>query len=74
MERDFLADARDYADRASGGLATLHIGPLDYNITTTADYLRTAAACLEEHLRQVEREPPAQPEPPSGSRLGGTES
>lgn len=55
MERDFLADAHDYLDRANGGLATLHVGPLDYNVTTTADYLRTAAACLEEYLRQVER-------------------
>lgn len=55
MDRDFLADARDYLDRAMGGLNTLHLGPLDYNVTTTADYLRTAAACLEEHLRQVER-------------------
>lgn len=55
MDRDFLAEARDYLDRANGGLATLHIGPLDYNVTTTADYLRTAAACLEEHLCQVER-------------------
>ena len=55
MDRDFLADARDYLDRATGGMATLHIGPLDYNVTTTADYLRTAAACLEEHLRQEEQ-------------------
>lgn len=55
MDRDFLADARDYLDRATGGLATLHVGPLDYNVTTTADYLRTAAACLEEHLRQEEQ-------------------
>jgi hypothetical protein len=56
MDRDFLADARSYLDRAIGGLATLHIGPLDYNVTTTADYLRTAADCLEEHLRQHEQE------------------
>lgn len=55
MDRDFLADARDYLDRAKGGLATLDVGPLDYNVTQTADYLRTAAACLEEHLRQHER-------------------
>lgn len=66
MDRDFLADARDYLDRANGGLSTLHVGPLEYNVTATADYLRTAADCLEEHLRQVERAAAPSPSPVSG--------
>ena len=43
--------ARSYADRALGQIDTLHLGPLDYNITTACDYLRTAAAILEDFLR-----------------------
>jgi len=44
--------ARSYADRALGQIDTLHLGPLDYNVTTACDYLRTAAAILEDFGRQ----------------------
>jgi hypothetical protein len=43
-----IAEARRYIDRALGGLSTLHLGPLDYNIATTADDLRAAASVLEQ--------------------------
>lgn len=43
-----VKEARLYADRALGQIDTLHLGPLDYNVTTACDYLRTAAAILED--------------------------
>lgn len=48
MENNLVKEARSYAERALGGIDTLHLGPLDYNVTTTVDYLRTAAALLEQ--------------------------
>jgi hypothetical protein len=47
-----VKEARRYVERAMGGIDTLHLGPLDYNVTTTVDYLRTAAAILEEFGRE----------------------
>lgn len=44
--------ARSYADRALFQIDTLHLGPLDYNVTTACDYLRTAAAILEDFGRR----------------------
>lgn len=43
-----VAEARRYIERAQGGISTLHLGPLDHNVTTTVDDLRTAAAILEQ--------------------------
>jgi hypothetical protein len=43
-----LAEARRYIERAIGGVETMHLGPLDYNVFQTADYLRTAAALIEQ--------------------------
>ena len=31
-----VKEARSYADRALGQIDTLHLGPLDYNVTTLA--------------------------------------
>ena len=50
-----IKEARGYVDRALGGIDTLHLGPLDYNVTTTADYLRTAAAILEQFGRDARK-------------------
>lgn len=47
-----VKEARSYADRAIGQIDTLHLGPLDYNVTTACDYLRTAAAILEDFSRR----------------------
>jgi hypothetical protein len=47
-----VKEARLYADRAIGQIDTLHLGPLDYNVTTACDYLRTAAAILEDFGRK----------------------
>lgn len=55
MENDTLAEARSYAERAIGGFDTLHLGPLDYNVATTVDYLRTAAALLEQYFQDQSR-------------------
>jgi hypothetical protein len=43
-----IKEVHNYIERALGGLATLHLGPLDYNVWQTIDYLRTAAAILEQ--------------------------
>lgn len=50
MENEYLvSEAMQYVDRAVGVIHTLHLGPLDYNVTTAVDYLRTAAKALEEY-------------------------
>ena len=46
-----VKEARSYVERAIGQIDTLHLGPLDYNVTTACDYLRTAAAFLEDFGR-----------------------
>lgn len=43
-----VREARQHVERALSGLATLHLGPLDYNAASTVDCLQTAAAILEE--------------------------
>jgi hypothetical protein len=48
-----VKEARSYADRALGQIKSLHLGPLDYNVATACDYLRTAAAILEEFGRRA---------------------
>lgn len=35
-----------HIDRAIGGLSTLHLGPLDYNVSSAVDNLRAAEAYL----------------------------
>jgi hypothetical protein len=54
-ENPFLARAKALAERGLGGISTLHLGPLDYNISTTVDDLRTAAKHLEFYLECVNR-------------------
>jgi len=44
-----IDEARTFIDRAIAGLNTLHLGPLDYNISTTVDDLRTAERLIEEY-------------------------
>lgn len=42
-----LIEARTLIGLATVRLGTLHVGPLDYNVTAAADHLRTAAALIE---------------------------
>ena len=49
MSAALLDEARQYIDRALGGINTLHIGPLDYNVLTTVDDLKVAARLIEEY-------------------------
>ena len=59
FENDSLVkQAREYAERALGGIDLLHLGPADYNVATTVDYLRTAAAMLEDFARNRQRGEP----------------
>jgi hypothetical protein len=51
-----VKEARDLIDRAQGLLNTLHLGPLDYNITNTIDALRAAAGVLEQFGRDAANE------------------
>lgn len=51
-EEVLVKSARNYATRALGIIDTLHLGPLDYNVATAADNLRTAAAELERFGRE----------------------
>lgn len=44
-----LVEARAFIDRAVAGINTLHIGPIDYNISTTVDDLRTAERLIQEY-------------------------
>jgi len=56
MDESAIAQVRLYIERALGGLNTLHLGPLDYNVFTTTDYLRTAANMLDDlHQREAKR-------------------
>jgi hypothetical protein len=57
MERasEMLAAAKGYLERGVSYVETLHVGPLDWNVTQAADQLRTAAANLEMYLQEVER-------------------
>ncbi len=55
VDHPLIAEARAYVDRAQGGLSTLHVGPLDHNVFTTADCLRTAAGLIEEYGREMAR-------------------
>lgn len=42
-----LKEALEKANQGISGIETMDLGPLDYNVATTADYLRTAAALVE---------------------------
>ena len=55
LNAEDLQEARRFAERAISGLDTLHIGPIDYNVSTTVEYLRTAAALLERALSEASR-------------------
>jgi hypothetical protein len=48
MMEEVKAEARRYIERALGGIATLEIGPLDYNVATTIDDLLAAQRVLEQ--------------------------
>lgn len=47
-----IREARSLIDRALGGISTLHLGPLDYNVFNTADTLRAAASLIERFGRE----------------------
>lgn len=55
-----VVECRRHIDRALGGLSTLHLGPLDYNVTQTIDDLLAAIRLLErfgkEHRKDFGRE------------------
>jgi hypothetical protein len=40
-------ECRRHIDRALGGLSTLHLGPMDYNVSSTIDDLLSAIRLLE---------------------------
>lgn len=42
-----IVECRRYIDRALASLGTLHLGPLDYNVTQTIDDLLVAVRLLE---------------------------
>jgi hypothetical protein len=42
-----IVECRSRIERALGGLATLHLGPLDYNVAQTVDDLLVAIRLLE---------------------------
>lgn len=43
-----VREVRQRVERALGGINTLHLGPLDYNISTTTDDLKVAICLLEQ--------------------------
>lgn len=45
---EIKAEARRYIERALAGIATLDLGPLDYNVSTTIDDLLAAQRVLEQ--------------------------
>lgn len=55
MEHELVIEARSYVERAMGGINTLNLGPLDYNVATTTDYLRQSAYLLEQYLTSVSK-------------------
>lgn len=42
-----VIECRRHVDRALGGISTLHLGPLDYNVASTIDDLLAAIRLLE---------------------------
>lgn len=50
-----LDEARAMIDRAIGGINSLHLGPLDYNIATTIDDLRAAERLIEAYGQEQAR-------------------
>ena len=42
-----VVECRRHIERALGGLSTLHVGPLDYNVAQTIDDLLVAVRLLE---------------------------
>lgn len=42
-----IVECRRHIDRAIGGISTLHIGPLDYNVSSTIDELNAAIGLLQ---------------------------
>jgi len=57
MANEQVAEVRSYVERAMGTIDTLDLGPVDYNVATAADYLRTAAALLEQYGRALASSP-----------------
>ena len=48
-----LDEAREFINRALGGISTLNVGPIDYNVSTTIDDLRVACRMIEEAGRAL---------------------
>lgn len=42
-----IVEARAHIDRALGGISTLHLGPLDWNVSSTIDDLLVAIRLIE---------------------------
>ena len=53
MDSTILAEARLNIERALGSLDTLYLGPLDYNVATTIDYLRVAERLIEQAYQEI---------------------
>ena len=51
---EIIQEALASVEMAVGGIRTLHIGPLDYNIATTVDSLLVAVRLLEQLGRDME--------------------
>jgi len=47
LSHPLLDEARQRIELALSGINTLHLGPMDYNISTTIDYLRAAERLIE---------------------------
>ena len=51
---EIIQEALASVDRAIGGINTLHLGPLDYNIANTVDHLLVAIRLLEQLWRDAQ--------------------
>jgi hypothetical protein len=64
-----VMEAAQHLARASGMLNTLHLGPLDYNITLTVDYLLAAARCVQQFGRERASKNSVPVEPDAGGEF-----
>ena len=62
MKPDFdhctqVVEARAHIERALGGISTLHLGPLDYNVSQVCDDLLSAAEWIRLLLEEERAAP-----------------
>ncbi len=50
-----LQEAKERLNRAFGGIETIDLGPVDYNVSTTTDDLLVAIRLLEAYGQEVRR-------------------